>query len=293
MSDPLALCLADALSPEVALARLVLAGLSPDEIAVRVAALPGDGRVTQLRRLAARRDALGRVRDMLAASGLDHAAADAAPADAVARIAGLFDRAVVHAPLASVAAYSLDDPAILDAATAELVAWLDAEGMLGGDVLDLGCGIGRVAAVIAPRVRSVLGADASPAMVAEAHRRHAGAANVRFEHTAGLGLAFPSASLDLVLAVDSFPYLVQAGIEVADRHVADAAVALRPGGRIALLNLSYRADPAADAADARRWAAQHGLILDHAGTRPFTLWDGAAWVLRRAHPISPSPSPTR
>lgn len=293
MKDPLALCLTGALSPEVALARLVLAGQSPDEIAARVAALPRGERATHLRELAARQDALGRVRDMLAVSGLDHAAANAAPADAVARIAGLFDRAVACAPLASVAAYSLDDPAILDAATAELVAWLGTEGMLGGDVLDLGCGIGRVAATIAPYVRSVLGTDASPAMVAEARRRHAGVENARFEHTAGLGIDTPPASLDLVLAVDSFPYLVQAGAVVADRHLSDAALAIRPGGCIALLNLSYRADPALDAADARRWAAQHGLALGHAGIRPFTLWDGAAWVLRRAHPISPSSSPAR
>ena len=293
MSDPLALCLAGALSPEVALSRLVLEGLSLDQIAARVAALPDNGRAAKLRELAARQDALGRVRTMLAASGLDHSALDAAPSDAVARIAGLFDRAVAHAPLASVAAYSLDDPDILDVATLELVAWLDAEGMLGGDVLDLGCGIGRVAAAIAPHVRSVLATDASPAMVAEARRRHAGLANVEFEHTAGLGLAVPPASLDLVLAVDSFPYLLQAGTGVADKHVADAAVALRPGGCITLLNLSYRGDPAADAADVRRWTTRHGFILDHAGTRPFTLWDGAAWVMRRGHPIYSPPSLAR
>lgn len=293
MSDPLALCLSGALSPEVALARLVLAGLRPDEIAARVATLPDGGQTTKLRRLAARQDALGRVQGMLVASGLDHAAVGAAPSDAVARIAALFDRAVTHAPLASVAAYSLDDPAILDAATAELVAWLDAEGMLGGDVLDLGCGIGRVAAAIAPHVRSVLGTDASPAMAAEARRRHARVGNIRFEHTTGLGIDAPPASLDLVLAVDSFPYLVQAGNEIADQHIANAALAIRPGGCVALLNLSYRTDPAADAADAHRWAVQHGLALDHAGIRPFTLWDGAAWVLRRAHPICSSPSTAR
>lgn len=203
---------------------------------------------------------------MLAASGLDRVAANTAPSGAVARIAGLFD------------------------CTA---AWLNAENMLGDDMLDLGCGIGRVAAAIAPHVRSVLGTDTPIAMVVGARRRYAGVANIRFEHIASLGLDAPSASLDLVLAVDSFPYLVQAGSDIADRHVADAALPLRPSGRIVLLNLSYWADPVADAGDAHRWAAQHRLPLDHAGTRPFTLWDGAAWVLRLERPISPFTVPAR
>ena len=75
-------------------------------------------------------------------------------------------------PEASVALYSLGDPAILAAATEEIVAWLVAERLLpaDADVLDLGCGIGRVGGV-APRCRSVLGLDVSAGMVAEATRR--------------------------------------------------------------------------------------------------------------------------
>lgn len=172
MTDPLALCLNGTLSSDAARTRLVLDRLYRDEIAARVAAVPDGKRTEHLRRQAARRDALRRKRDMLAASGLDHGAANAASADAVARIAALFDRAVAHSLLASVAAYSLDDPAILDAAIAEAVAWLHPEGMLSGDVSDLGCGIGRVAAAIAPQVRSVVGLNVSAAIIAEAPRRY-------------------------------------------------------------------------------------------------------------------------
>ena len=85
-------------------------------------------------------------------------------------------------------------------------------------------------------------------------------------------------SLDLVLAVDSFPYIVRLGQAVVARHVAGAVRALRPGGALVVLNLSYDGDATAEA---RRWAAAHGLVLEVAGERPFALWDGRAYVLRR------------
>jgi len=202
----------------------------------------------------------------------------------VARVAAAFDRAVAVAPEASVAAYSLNDAAALAAATGEIAAWLAREGLVGPDrdVLDLGCGIGRVSAALAPLCRSVLGLDVSPNMVAEARRRHAGVPNLRFGTTPGTDLsALGEASFDLVLAVDSFPYVVQAGAAVADRHLADTARVLRPGGALAVLNLSYRGDPEADRADAARWAAAGGWTLAVDGGAPFALWDGTAFLLRR------------
>ena len=86
----------------------------------------------------------------------------------------------------------------------------------------------------------------------------------------------------MVLAVDSFPYIVQAGPDIAARHVSEAAAALRPGGALVVLNLSYRGDPASDRADAARWAAMAGLALQDHGT-PFRVWDGAAFVFRRGN----------
>ena len=285
--EALRLCLAGRISPEVALARLVLAGLPPDAIEARLAELPAaaDASAGALARLfRARRGGLDELRAMLAASGLDHDAARDRPEETVARVSAAFDRAVAVAPEASVAAYSLNDPAVLAAATEEVVAWLAREGLIGPDrdVLDLGCGIGRVSAALAPRCRSVLGLDVSPNMVAEARRRHGGGPNLRFGATPGTGLsALGAASFDLVLAVDSFPYVVQAGGDVADRHLADAARVLRPGGALAVLNLSYRGDLEADRADAARWAAAGGWFLAVDGAAPFALWDGAAFLLRR------------
>ena len=48
-----------------------------------------------------------------------------------------------------------------------------------------------------------------------------------------------------------------------------------------ILNLSYRGDMEADRADAARWAAAGGWTVAVDGAAPFTLWDGAAFLLRR------------
>ena len=306
--EPIASCLAGRISPEVAVAHLLLAGVTPAGIAERLTRYAPGPRLDAVTALLATPD-LDRLGQALAQAGAEHAIAPhggekviaprggekviaprggekvIAPrgGDAIARIRALFDAAVAQSPEASVAAYSLGDPAILARATAEIVAFLTAERLLDpqADVLDLGCGIGRIAAAIAPAVRSVLGLDISPGMVAEAARRHGGVANLRFAVTGGTDLApLAAASFDLVLAVDSFPYLVQAG-PPAERHVAEAARVLRPSGALAILNLSYRGAPEADRADARDWAARHGFDLALDGIRPFRLWDGTIFLLRR------------
>ena len=288
MTGPIADCLAGTISPEVALARLLLSGATPAAIerslqdhrsaAPRWAAM--------MRLLLGRRSTLDALAAEVQATVAEHDASGMTPADGVARIAAFFDHAVQHSPEASVALYSLGDPAILAAATAEVVAWLENQGLLrpGIDVLDLGCGIGRIAAALAPRCRSVLGLDVSAGMVAEARRRHAALPGVTFAQTDGQGLdGLPDQAFDLIVAVDSFPYIVQAG--AADHHIAGAARVLRPGGALAVLNLSYREDAAADQSDARAWATTHGLTLSTAGAAPFALWDGTAYVFLSA----PSP----
>jgi len=268
MNENIRLCRDGVISPEIALTRLVLAGIDPAEIAAMAVAAASLAAL-----VATRPQAAAELAAMVVDCGMTHDGGD------LAQVRALFDRAVAHSPETSVAAYSLGDPAVLRQATDELLAWLDAERLIwpAAEVLDVGCGIGRVAAALAPFVRSVHGIDVSPGMVAQAKARHSGLANVRFAVTSGTGLS--GEAVDLVLAVDSFPYLVQAG--VAEAHVAAAATLLRPGGALAICNLSYRGDPDADARDAARWAMALGMRLDICGERPFQLWDGAAFVWRK------------
>lgn len=272
--DAVAQCLRGEISAPVALSRLLLGGGDATSIASAIQAArpqpPSDPWVALNALVACRAAQLDRLAAEIRQTGSNHTALGG-----VAAIAAFFDRAAAYSPEAGVALYSLGDPALLQAATHEVVEWLLAGGLLrsDADVLDLGCGIGRVAAAVAPHCRSVLGLDVSRAMVAEARRRHP---SLRFAQSDGAHV--PPGPFGLVLLVDSMPYIIQAG--VADAVVAGIAAALQPGGALVVLNLAYGCTDAQNDAVAARWAARHGWRV--AASRPFRLWDGAAYVLTAA-----------
>lgn len=277
----LARYVAGEVSAEIALMHLLLAagGTAPLQQCLAVLAAGGREPFVHLADLAARH------RDALARAAAVAALAWAAPEAGEAALAGwrqCFDRAVAAAPEAAVALYSLGDPAILARATAELAALLDRCGLLGREraALDIGCGIGRIEQALAPRLGHIVGIDLSPAMIAEAERRCAALGNVRFAVCEGTGLSqFAPASFDLVLAIDSFPYIVAAGGDLAARHVHDAARLLRPGGALAIFNYSYRGDLAADLAELAALADTAGFRVERDGTRDLGLWDGRFFLL--------------
>ncbi len=228
----------------------------------------------------------GIVQALAVLAAAETAAAPAASlGDGLAGLSQLFDAAVGIDPAASVALYSLGDPGLLAEATAEAVGLIERLGVAAPsrDLLDLGCGTGRFELALAPRVASVTGLDLSPAMVAAARERCAGLANVRLLATDGRDLRpFPDASFDAVIAVDSFPYLYQAGGPAfAEAQLREARRVLRAGGDVLVLNLSYRGDPALDRADARAFAARLGLDLLRDGTPDLTTWDGLTFHFRR------------
>jgi SAM-dependent methyltransferase len=288
----LARCVRGELSPTMALMQLLLASsdldalrATLDGLAARAADDPAArATVARLRALLEENcEGVSAVATMLRGE-IDPAAPAASAEEALARCQGAFDRMVRRSPEASVALYSLGNPEILAAATAEVVARLDAWGLLGAEraVLDIGCGIGRFEPALAPRVAAITGIDVSPAMVETARRRCAGLPNVRLLETSGRDLAaFAAQTFDLVLAVDSFPYLYAAGPDLVAAHVREAARVLRPGGDLVVLNLSYRGDIGADRRDAGRLAAEAGLDVLRSGTREFELWDGLTFHLRR------------
>lgn len=148
-------------------------------------------------------------------------------------------------------------------------------------MLDYGCGIGRVALAL-PEAAWVLGLDVSAGMVAPARAR-AGAAKVHFEQANGRDLAgIPDAGADLVLVIDIWPFVVLAGAETVDHLVGEFARVLAPGGDLLFFNYSYRGDVGQDEADVRALAVRHGFTVQRAGERPFRIWDGVGFHLRRA-----------
>lgn len=287
---PLAETAAGTLPPNIALMRLLIEARDEAEgrevlRAARAAfadCADGAARLDALARLHARHpQAFATVKAVLAR--VAHDRSGATPAEGVGALAAAFDAAVRADPEASVALYALGSAQLLRETTAEVVDVLRGWGVLARDrvVLEIGCGIGRFEAALAPEVALVVGIDVSAAMLAEARRRCAGIAEAAFVRSSGLDLAaFVDARFDLVLAVDSFPYLVQAGPELAARHVEEAARVLKPGGDLVILNYSYRGDPGRDRADLAPLAAGCFRLL-RAGERPFRLWDGAAFHLRR------------
>lgn len=206
----------------------------------------------------------------------------------IARLAAAFDKAAEISPAASVALYSIGREDLIEKATAEVVSYLRTRGLLGCGrrALEIGCGIGRFLAALAPELSQVVGLEISPAMVTHARQlcKHCG--NV--ELVIGNGRDFqglPDRSFDLVLAIDVFPYLVAAGQDVVESNTKEARRVLRPEGRLVIVNYSYRGDDRLDHDDAISLAAAVGYRVDRCGIRPFRLWDGAVFELRRlGHP---------
>lgn len=263
--------------------RAVLATADPAALAAaleRARTRWGEARIAPL---AGRLDERAQARVRQVASALDHTYRHAEPAAVLARLAEGFDRAAAVSPEAGVALYSLGDPALLAAVTAEVAVWLRAEGLAapGQAVLEVGCGSGRFLRALAD-ARLRLGVEISHGMAAEAARGLAGADAAAVVRGSGGDLAFVrDGAFDLVLFADSFPYLVQAGGELPARMLAETARVLRPGGRAAVLNWSYRGDLELDRREAAALAAAAGLELTPTAPPGFSAWDASATVLAR------------
>jgi SAM-dependent methyltransferase len=100
------------------------------------------------------------------------------------------------------------------------------------DVLDLGCGTGRYFAVL-PNVRSLVGIDASPAMLAEAgrplHGDRVAIGSIELVEGDFLTHEFAAARFDLVYSVG----VLAEHTPLDARFVGRVASWLRPGGRFA------------------------------------------------------------
>jgi ubiquinone/menaquinone biosynthesis C-methylase UbiE len=283
--------LTDEISPVIALSRLLLAmggAAETEELLASVARRWGRPLDPRLREMAVlfhdHREGCERVADMLREHP-DPMRMSGPPEEVVATFRRFFDRSVSRNEEASVAAYSLGDSAILARTAAEVVDRFAEWGLLGPEraTLEIGCGIGRMQAALSPRVAEAYGIDISPKMVEVSRRRCAGLPNVSFAVTSGRDLVdFPAERFDLVYAVDSFPYVHQAGAAVVESHFHEAARVLRDGGELVILHFSYRDNTVADRAEVRKLSRAAGFTVVMNGAQPFKVWDGVAFRMRKA-----------
>ena len=136
-----------------------------------------------------------------------------------------------------------DDPQVWERyarISAELIlTGIDREELARMELLDIGCGVGRLVPFLAPLVAGYTGIDISPGMVEEARRRHGGLAHCRFLVGEGGGLppAARDRRYDLII---SLAVLIHNPRPVIAEIVRAAYAQLAPGGE---LRFQFRADP--------------------------------------------------
>jgi ArsR family transcriptional regulator len=149
----------------------------------------------------------------------------------------------------------------------ELVALL---GLLdpGLVVGDLGCGTGAMTAALAPFVRRVVAVDASAEMLGAARDRLAGAANVELRAGEVEALPVADGELDAALLVLVLHHLAE-----PRAALAEAARALRPGGRLIVVDMLPHGRAEYRQAMGHVWQgvgeAELGRWLDDAGFESF------------------------
>jgi SAM-dependent methyltransferase len=143
-----------------------------------------------------------------------------------------------------------------------------------GEALDVGCGLGGFARLLARRCRRVVGIDLSPAMVAEARRRSEGVANAEFRVADLMAAPLEAERYDCVASIATLHHLP---LEAALERLRGA---VRPGGVLLVLDL-VRPVPGSLLVDAAAVPVAVGLRLCHSGrVRPSRdareAWDAHA-----------------
>jgi ubiquinone/menaquinone biosynthesis C-methylase UbiE len=195
-----------------------------------------------------------------------------------------FDLAATQAGDCAAALYALGRADILDAATSEVLTRLREWKVLAraSNTLEIGCGAGRFVAPLAMAGYRTIGIDTSCGMLQRAKLRCRSLQSALLVQTSGRDLSmFADSTVDAVLAIDSYPYIVAAGGELAETHMCEAARVLRSHGWFVILNYSYRGDPATDTHEIATLARECGLSIIRCGTRDFRLWDARTYLMRK------------
>lgn len=137
-----------------------------------------------------------------------------------------------------------------------------------GEVLDVGCGDGTTAQLLAGRARSWTGLDRSDRVIAAARERLPKAESVRFEVGDMHQMPFEDASFDQVLMLHVLTYATEPA-----RVVAEGARVMRPGARMVVATLAEHGHEATTTtyghvnngfrpANLRRMMERSGLRID-------------------------------
>lgn len=202
--------------------------------------------------------------------------------DRIHQLAQMFDQAASISPDAAVALYSLGNRELLDDITGEIIDVMSSLQLFDCNsvVADLGCGSGRFVRSLASRVRGIIGVDISDGMLRTATGQASSCDNALFIRSTGFDLRFlRSDSFDLVMAIDSFPYVVQAG--AIGEYFRDCARVLRAPGHLLVMNFAYNSEIAAQRAQIADLAASVGFSVLRNGTNDLKFWDGKTFLLKK------------
>ena len=193
-----------------------------------------------------------------------------------------FDKAVFISAEASVALYSLGNPDLLNSITSEIVALMQQWELFDRNsiIAEIGCGTGRFQRFLAPHAGAIVGLDISRQMLRRASDAVRSFTNVLLVQVTGTDLSMLRNNMfNLVLAIDSFPYIVDAG--GADVHFRDCARILTARGRMLLMNFEYGTDLQSQQERIASLAAKHGFAVKRNGTRDLRCWDGRSFLLEK------------
>ena len=153
------------------------------------------------------------------------------PGDALSRMRGDWDRRAEKDHKLHIATGHAGSEETFRASGAQDLDAIVLDGVVldpSAEILEIGCGVGRLLVPLAERVAVAHGVDISPVMIGKAKEYAAGAPNVKTALTDGSLAHLENESLDFVFSFIVFQHIP--GRAPIRRYVEEAMRVLKPGG---------------------------------------------------------------